>query len=98
MLKEEKFGSNYRKTCFKYHGKTCIVCDEGGAIHVHHVDEDRENNHPENLVPLCPTHHAYMHNENKYRIEEVIKKYLDTWERNWYDMATLVIKRTQNNE
>lgn len=37
-----------------------ITCKEG--IHVHHKDNDRTNNKPENLQPVCPSCHAKIHN------------------------------------
>ncbi len=39
----------------------CAVCNETEVIDLHHIDEDRSNNAPSNFVPLCPTHHAYIH-------------------------------------
>ena len=34
----------------------CAVCGSTGP-HVHHIDEDAENNDPQNLLPLCPNCH-----------------------------------------
>jgi hypothetical protein len=39
----------------------CVVCGEPGA-EVHHIDRDRANNRPENLISLCRTHHRRAHN------------------------------------
>ncbi len=64
----------YRSTCFLYHKKECIICGEDKIVAVHHFDEDKKNNKPENLIPLCPTHHLYCH--SKYK-GEVIQKILD---------------------
>lgn len=52
---------SYREICFREWGTACLVCGEDKVVEVHHMDEDRSNNDPENLRPLCPTHHAYMH-------------------------------------
>jgi len=57
--------NDYRKICFYYHDKRCIICDEENVVEVHHFDENHNNNQKENLIPLCPTHHKYMHSEFK---------------------------------
>jgi hypothetical protein len=67
--------SSYRTTCFLYHIKKCVICDEVNIVTVHHYDENRNNNNPINLIPLCPTHHQYMHSSYKYMIEDVVESY-----------------------
>ena len=75
----------YREYCLKNHGNKCVVCGEDKIVVVHHIDENRSNNKLENLAPLCPTHHAYMHqgfsNEIIDVINEKIKrvKYVDIY-------------------
>lgn len=68
-------GNNYRMVCFHYHAKKCVVCSEDLAVVVHHFDEDKANNKPENLIPLCPTHHFYMHREHLKPI--ILRKVLE---------------------
>ena len=55
----------YQTTCFHYHKKECIICGEKNIVEVHHYDENHYNNDPRNLVPLCPTHHQYLHSHFK---------------------------------
>lgn len=62
--------------CFKNHAKECVVCGETKIVAVHHYNHDHEDNRPENLVPLCPTHHAYMHSRFKKLIEEKVRDYV----------------------
>ena len=45
---------SYRSTCFEYHEKKCAVCPESLIVEVHHMDENRNNNSPENLIPPMP--------------------------------------------
>lgn len=66
----------YRSSCFLYHDKKCIVCDEDKIVEVHHLDGNKKNNKIDNLVPLCPTHHQYWHSRFKYLIEDKIVKYI----------------------
>jgi hypothetical protein len=65
----------YRRIAFKAHGKHCAICGYDRVIDVHHLDGDRTNNSPENLIPLCRNHHAELHtNEFGDEIRELIKK------------------------
>lgn len=73
--------SYYRTTCFLHHKKECVVCGETLIVEVHHLDEDKTNNKPENLIPLCPTHHQYWHSKHKHLVTRVIKEYLLNWSR-----------------
>jgi hypothetical protein len=66
---------SYRSTCFLYHKKECVVCGEDKIVEVHHFDENRNNNNPANLIPLCPNHHQYLHSKFKYLIVEKVKEY-----------------------
>lgn len=66
----------YRTTCFKHHGKKCIVCGEEKIVTVHHINENHSDNRPENLIPLCPTHHQYVHSRYKNEVQPYIDKFL----------------------
>jgi len=66
--------NSYRSTCFHYHKKECVICGESKIVTVHHFDENHKNNNPENLIPLCPTHHQYVHSRFK---DEVIDKIIE---------------------
>lgn len=67
--------ASYRTVCFEFHGNCCIICGEARIVHVHHIDEDNKNNHPSNLVPLCPTHHAICHSSFYKDIEDEIMEH-----------------------
>lgn len=67
----------YRRICFAHHPKECIVCGEDKIVAVHHYDENHHNNDITNLVPLCPTHHQYMHSKYKALISDIV----DEWRR-----------------
>lgn len=69
----------YRSTCFVYHGMKCCVCEETNIVEVHHFDENRKNNKPENLIPMCPTHHQYMHSRYKSLILDEVLLYIEKW-------------------
>lgn len=63
----------YRKICFKFHEHKCLICDEKNVLDVHHVDKNTENNSKENLIPLCPTHHRYLHSKYANMVSGKIK-------------------------
>ena len=65
----------YRSTCFHYHTKKCIVCEECNIVTVHHYDGNNKNNHPTNLIPLCPTHHHYIHSSYAYLVKDIVDTY-----------------------
>lgn len=71
--------SQYVTTCFHYHKKQCVVCDEQLVVEVHHLDEDKTNNDPTNLIPLCPTHHRYWHSRHKHLVIDAVTTYVDDW-------------------
>lgn len=49
----------YTKTCFENWDEICAIpdCCWSISLDVHHVDRNRKNNDPTNLLPLCPNHH-----------------------------------------
>ena len=60
---------------------SCCVC-QIPFIHCHHIDKNRNNNTFDNLVPLCPNHHALAHsNSNMYLnlTPERVKEIRDIW-------------------
>lgn len=70
---------NYQTTCFYHHKKECVVCGESNIVTVHHLDENHNNNSPENLIPLCPTHHQYWHSRYKHMVEQKVLDYIKEW-------------------
>lgn len=69
----------YRTICFRHHGKKCIVCSEDKIVAVHHMDGNHDNKSPENLIPLCPTHHGYWHSRYRSEIEETVLNYVENF-------------------
>jgi 5-methylcytosine-specific restriction endonuclease McrA len=66
-----------RKKCWKFHQRKCVVCGEEKILTVHHVNEDKKDTSPKNLVPLCPTHHQYAHSRYKGEIQHIIDDYVE---------------------
>lgn len=71
--------SSYQSTCFLYHDRACVVCRESNIVEVHHLDSDRNNNDPSNLIPLCPTHHQYWHSKHRHLVENIVYSYIEKW-------------------
>ena len=51
----------------RFRKKRCEQCSSERSLGVHHADEDRNNNQPENLVTLCATCHTLLHWQNGKR-------------------------------
>lgn len=74
-----KCGVLHRSRVYKSSAGNYIVCDEfieawakeqGKKVftlylQVAHIDHDKSNNHPSNLISLCPVHHAKFDSEHK---------------------------------
>ena len=73
--RNRNLSKKYRKKCFEYHEHKCCVCGENKILDVHHYDENKFNNEPENLIPICPTHHGYYHSKYRSEVEDKIKNY-----------------------
>ena len=74
----------YVAICFSFHKKECIICGEDKIVAVHHYDENHLNNNPDNLIPLCPTHHQYFH--SKYR--DLVELQIVTYRNNFIENTT----------
>jgi predicted HNH restriction endonuclease len=48
-------------------------------VAIHHIDENKKNNEPSNLIPLCPNHHEMCHSKWKSEIEPFINE----WQQNF---------------
>jgi hypothetical protein len=68
--------AHYVTVAWRHHVKKCLVCGEVKIVAVHHYDENHENNDPKNLVPLCPTHHQYMHSKYRVEIADAVEEYI----------------------
>ena len=58
ILKEDT--SRYQK----YRKDACEICGNNSQLHVHHIDSDRTNNNPNNLITLCNKCHLRVHNKS----------------------------------
>lgn len=56
---------------------SCQSCGYDETLDLHHIDEDRTNNEPENHVILCPNCHALIHRLGK-TVEELCPDY-ESW-------------------
>jgi hypothetical protein len=70
-------GENYRNIAKIHHEMRCIICGEDKIVAIHHLDENHDNNAPNNLVPLCPTHHQYLHSRYKNEILPKVTEYIN---------------------
>lgn len=72
-------GREYRKIAFRIYPHKCAICnwdEDEDILQVHHIDENRLNANPKNLIILCPTCHWKL-TIGKYKLigrEKIILK------------------------
>lgn len=67
--------THYRTIAFRHWDERCVVCGFDKVVAIHHVDENKDNNEPVNLVPLCPNHHEMVHHSKwAHEVKPVIEK------------------------
>lgn len=78
--KAEKYGViGYITIAERFYKKQCAVCGIDDILDVHHIDENRENCHPSNLIFLCPNDHYRLHRNKDGRIKKVIEGHGTAW-------------------
>lgn len=63
-LSDSGKSETYRRIAFENHPNHCHDCQWNvhlAVLDVHHIDLNRKNNSPENLMILCPTCHTVRH-------------------------------------
>lgn len=68
--------ATYTTVAWRHHERKCVVCGELNVVAAHHLNENHNDNRPENLIPLCPTHHHYMHSRHKEKIIDKVEAYI----------------------
>lgn len=76
---DEDKGTWMYTLCWKNHEHQCVICGEQNIVAVHHFNGKHDDNRPENLVPMCPTHHQYWHSKFRSLIEEKVNTYVENW-------------------
>lgn len=69
-------GNSYRTIARIHHEMKCIICGEDKIVSIHHYDHNHNNNEPKNLIPLCPTHHQYLHSRYAKEILPMVEEYI----------------------
>jgi 5-methylcytosine-specific restriction endonuclease McrA len=71
-----------RATIRKRDNHICQICsktekENGQELDVHHIDYDKQNNNPNNLISLCMSYHRKTNNNRKYwliHLSNILKK------------------------
>lgn len=78
--KVKKYGvTGYGTIAERYYKRQCAVCGIDDILDIHHIDENRENFHPSNLIFLCPNDHYRLHRNNDERVKRVIEGHGTAW-------------------
>ena len=64
VAKAERVVKSSERTYHKLVGDSCEFCSSTETLQVHHVDENRNNNTPNNLKTLCASCHQRVHSKN----------------------------------
>ena len=60
----------YRRTT-----KECVICGFDKMVDLHHIDKNKSNHSPKNLIGLCPNHHRMINNLNfRHEIFQILKE------------------------
>lgn len=65
---------HYRTIALKHWDEKCALCGFDKIVAIHHIDESKENNSKENLIPLCPNHHEMVHSKWRNDIQPLIER------------------------
>lgn len=57
-------------------GNVCVECDAIENLHTHHIDYDKTNNAPDNLITLCPRCHSKSHWNRVYWKQHFTKMFV----------------------
>ncbi len=64
--------THYRTIALQHWKKECSICGFDKIVAIHHIDENKQNNDPNNLIPLCPNHHEMVHSKWRCEIQPII--------------------------
>lgn len=78
----------HRQKCFQHKPEKCESCEETESLHIHHIDGDHTNDDLENLVPLCPSCHAKVHNDRGEN--DVLSRLISRLKRSEYEREIAV--------
>lgn len=80
IAKRELYGlTGYINIAKKYYHEKCAVCGTKDVLDVHHIDENRNNYHPSNLIFLCPNDHARLHRNKCETVLNIIEGHGTAW-------------------
>jgi hypothetical protein len=66
--------THYRTIALRHWNHECVICGFDKIVAIHHIDENRSNNNPLNLIPLCPNHHEMVHSKWKEDVVPLIEQ------------------------
>lgn len=69
--------TGYRTIALQHWDHKCAICNFDKIVAIHHIDEDRNNNDPKNLIPLCPNHHEMVHSKWKDEVLPLIEEVIE---------------------
>lgn len=72
-----KHSTGYKTIALQHHRHECQICGFDKVVAIHHIDENKQNNSPDNLIPLCPNHHEMYHSKWQDEVKPFIMQWQD---------------------
>lgn len=69
--------THYRTIALRHWKEECAICGFNKVVAIHHIDENKQNNDPHNLIPLCPNHHEMVHSKWRCEVQPMIDKLIE---------------------
>lgn len=65
--------ASYIRTAYRMYKHKCSICglEEECCLQIHHIDEDRSNDAPDNLIIVCANCHSRIHRGGLIITEEI---------------------------
>jgi hypothetical protein len=63
-----EFNNELKRSIFERDNFRCKTCGKNHSIVCHHIDKNKQNNNPDNLITLCRSCHSKIHEyQNRLR-------------------------------
>jgi len=71
----QRKANNVDLKTYKKVTKECVICKFDKIVDLHHIDGNKNNLSPKNLIGLCPNHHRMIHNYSfRPEIFQILKR------------------------
>lgn len=69
--------THYKTIALRHWEHSCAICGFDKIVAIHHIDMQKSNNDPTNLIPLCPNHHEMVHSKYHEEVQPLIDELVE---------------------